>query len=87
MQDKANLRPEGLNKIADGLKINSDQWANCLSSPEIKQKLEQTTALGEQIGLTETPVLFVDNQKVNLDTDINLEDLLTKILKNDYAAK
>lgn len=81
MQDKANLRPEGLNKIADGLKINSDQWANCLSSPEIKQKLEQTTALGEQIGLNEIPALFVDNQKINMDTEVNLEDLLTKIIK------
>lgn len=86
MQDKTNLRPEGLNKIADGLKINQDQWANCLNSPEIKQKLEQTAALSEQIGLSATPALFVDNQRVNLDTEISLEDLLTKIITNDYAA-
>lgn len=81
MQDKTNLRETGLQKIASGLKLDLNQWTSCRNSAEVRQEVEQTTNLGAQIGLSEIPALFVDNQKINLDNNIDLEELLTKIIQ------
>lgn len=74
------INDETLIKIADGLKLNTDTWQHCLTSDVTKQTVAADLALAKNLGLTDTPTIFVNNKKLNLDEDVNLKDLLNKLI-------
>ncbi|OGH87529.1 MAG: hypothetical protein A3J93_03305 [Candidatus Magasanikbacteria bacterium RIFOXYC2_FULL_42_28] len=72
--------PETLSKIAVNLNLNGDAWQNCLNSEITKQTIEADSALAKNLGLNATPAIFVNNKKLNLDKNIDLNDLLNKLI-------
>lgn len=71
-----------LEKNSDQLKINTAIWKNCLNSPETQQKVAAATALSQTLGITKVPTIYVNNKRLNLETNPNLEDLLSKLIAN-----
>lgn len=69
-----------LEKNVANLKINSSAWQDCLNSPEIQQKIAGAIALSQTLGIEKVPTIYINNKKLNLDTNPNLEDLLSKLI-------
>ncbi len=82
MQDKNNLKENGLIKIAQGLKMDMAKWNACRASIAAQNKIIGSMALAKSLGVTELPGIFVNNRKINLTPDINIGELLAA-----YAAK
>ncbi len=69
-----------LTKIADGLKINTVNWWQCINSDTAKQKIAGATALAASLGVEQVPVIYVNNKKINLENEINITELLSKFI-------
>lgn len=69
-----------LTKIADGLKLNTINWWQCVNSEDAKQKISRTVALAATLGVEQTPTIYVNNKKINLENEINITELLSKFI-------
>jgi len=78
MQDKNNLKEADLTKIAQDLKMDMTKWNACRASTATQSKIAGSMALAKSLGVTELPGIFVNNKKINLTSDINIGELLTK---------
>ena len=74
------IKPENLAQTAVDISLNTAVWQDCLNSPATDQILEADLALVQNLGLKTSPVIFVNNKKVNLDKDVDLNDLLNKLI-------
>lgn len=69
-----------LEKNIETLKIDSEVWRECLTDQTTQQKIAGAVALGQTLGITEMPVIYVNNKRLNLETDPNLTNLLSKLI-------
>lgn len=81
MQNTNNLQEPGLKKIAEGLNLDTAKWWMCVNASEIKQKIQASIDLADQLGINKLPAVFVNNKQINTDKDIDLEKLLEQIIK------
>ena len=71
-----------LEKNITDLKINEKAWQDCLVDQTTQQKIAASVALSQTLGITKIPVIYVNNKRLNLDTNPNLTDLLSKLIAN-----
>ncbi len=69
-----------LEKNIQDLKINEDAWKDCLNDQTTQQKIAGAVALSQTLGITKVPVIYVNNKRLNLETEPNLADLLSKLI-------
>ncbi len=74
--DKNNWHEDKLPVLAANLKLDLPRWNACRAGTEAKTAVENSRALFKSLGLSFTPVLFVNNRLINLNKDINIEELL-----------
>jgi protein-disulfide isomerase len=65
-----------LESAASDLKLNTLSWKNCFNNPTTEQKIQNSRILAKQLGITVTPVIFVNNKRLTLTKDIDLRQLL-----------
>jgi protein-disulfide isomerase len=53
-----------LTELATAAGANGQQVATCSSSAPIKSKIDQSLALGKEVGVTGTPTLFLNGRKI-----------------------
>ncbi|MFA7653778.1 MAG: thioredoxin domain-containing protein [Candidatus Magasanikbacteria bacterium] len=78
MTDKNNLKESGLNKVAQSLNLDINKWQICRTATTTQNKIAESMALAKSLGVVELPAIFVNNKKINLMDDINIEELLNK---------
>lgn len=71
-----------LEKNVRDLKMNTADWKDCLNDQETQQKITGVIALSQTLGINKIPIIYVNNKRLNLDTDPNLADLLSKLVGN-----
>ncbi len=81
LNTQKNISSESdLTKIAAELKMNTTNWWQCVNSDEAKQKIARTIAIANSLGVDQTPTIYVNNKKINLENDINIIEMLTKFI-------
>lgn len=80
LQDPANLRAEGLKKVADGVKLNTLIWEQCLNSDEAKQKVVAGITAAQSIGIKKLPAVFANNKQIDLGAGADLTEMLGKMI-------
>ncbi len=73
-------KEQTLKKITSDLKLNSNLWWECVNSPEAKQKISRSLALAQTLAIDQSPVVYANNKKINLDNDVSLTEMLTKFI-------
>lgn len=81
LKDKNNLKLNGLNKLALELKINQTFFNDCIKSTTAQNKINESANLFKQLGLTDTPAIFINNKLLTLDKDLDLKQLLEQLMK------
>lgn len=56
-----------LRSMAEQLGLDTSQFDTCLSREEHRQEILDSSTLGRQLGVTGTPTVFVNGQRVNSD--------------------
>lgn len=74
-----NNKTELENNITS-LKLNNEAWQNCLSDQSTQQKIAGSVALSQTLGITEIPAIYVNNKRLNLDTNPDISELLSKLI-------
>lgn len=69
---------EKLKAIATASGVNADEIAKCAARPETKTRLEASVALGKSVGVTGTPMLFINGRMVSGNAPV---DALKKIVE------
>lgn len=64
-----------LNEIAGAAGVDADKVATCSSSPETKARIEKSRKLGEEVGVAQTPTLFVNGRRIEDATSVPYEVL------------
>jgi protein-disulfide isomerase len=67
---------EKLKAIATDSGVNADEIAACAAKPETKARIEASVALGKSVGVTGTPMIFINGRALSGATPV---DLLKKI--------
>jgi len=86
--DQANITEsnadEKLTAIADAAGVKGADMAACAAKPDTKTRVEQSVALGQTVGVTGTPTLFINGRRIG-----NVVGLPPEILKGlvEFAAK
>jgi protein-disulfide isomerase len=86
--DQANIAEsnadEKLTAIADAAGVKGADVAACAAKPDTKTRVEQSVALGQSVGVTGTPTLFINGRRIG-----NVVGLSPEILKGlvEFAAK
>lgn len=60
-------------KLAAEAGLDVSAFERLLTDPATRERIEQDAALGHQLGVTATPVLFLDGRRVTLDIVVNTE--------------
>ncbi len=74
--DKKYSSTNDLVSEAAALKLNTATFESCLKDPASTERVTTARTLAEQLGIREAPVLFVNNKRLTLTKDIDLEQLL-----------
>jgi protein-disulfide isomerase len=69
---------EKLKAIAIDSGVNADEIAACAAKPETKARIEASVALGKSVGVTGTPMIFINGRALSGATPV---DLLKKIVE------
>ena len=86
--DQANITEtnadEKLTAIADKAGVKGSDLGVCAVKPDTKTRIDQSIALGQAVGVTGTPTLFINGRKIG-----NLSQVPMEILKGlvEFAAK
>jgi protein-disulfide isomerase len=75
---------EKLKAIATAAGANADDIAACAAKPDTKARVEASLALGKSVGVTGTPVLFINGRSVPGGAPV---DLLKKIVDFEASQK
>lgn len=73
---------EELKNLAVETQLNLPVFETCLSSDSAKQKINESLLLSQQIGLYTMPAIFVNNQKINPDDQVDLKKLLETMINS-----
>lgn len=66
--------------VSEELKINEKNWLECINSAGTIASINKALLASQNIGIYESPTLFVNNKRINIDEDLNLKDLLSKLI-------
>lgn len=75
-----NLTLNSPKDFASKLKLDMKAFETCLASAETTRKVEASRAEGERIGITGTPSIFFNGQKISGNNEKQLEETLKKML-------
>lgn len=70
-----------LENLAQSLNINTVVWKECLFSEEAKNKVSESSALAQDMGIQNLPAIFVNNQSLNLEKESDLEKALEILIQ------
>jgi protein-disulfide isomerase len=75
---------EKLTAIADAAGVKGADMAACAAKPDTKTRVDQSVTLGQSVGVTGTPTLFINGRRIG-----NVVGLPPEILKGlvEFAAK
>jgi protein-disulfide isomerase len=75
---------EKLTAIADTAGVKGSEMATCAAKADTKTRVEQSVALGQSVGVTGTPTVFVNGRRIG-----NVVGLPPEVLKGlvEFAAK
>jgi hypothetical protein len=73
-----HLSPARITEIAADF-IGGDVLAACLASPEIEQKLQQDTALANDLGIKRSPAVVVNGRRVSPSAPLLQTLILTRV--------
>ncbi|MDD4477020.1 MAG: thioredoxin domain-containing protein [Patescibacteria group bacterium] len=69
-----------LQKVGQSVDFNIGNWWLCANSQEAKDYIDASAALSKALGVNSAPAIFVNNRRLNLDTEIPLEEILNKFI-------
>lgn len=75
-----NWHEAQLKAIADELKLDVPSWWQCTTAAQTKKTIADAAAFAQALGVKSVPTIFVNNKKLNLTSDINVEQLLTSFI-------
>ncbi|MCX6780465.1 MAG: hypothetical protein NT034_04820, partial [Candidatus Magasanikbacteria bacterium] len=61
---------------------DTSAWRDCLNDPTTQQKIAGEIALSQTLGISKVPALYVNNKRLNLETNPNITDILSKLVAN-----
>jgi protein-disulfide isomerase len=75
---------EKLTEIADKSGVKGAEIAACAAKPDTKTRVDQSIALGQAVGVTGTPTLFINGRRIG-----NVAQVPMEVLKGlvEFAAK
>lgn len=81
------LTPDSLNKIAESLNLNMEQFNRDRSSPGIKRFINKDVLEAQRLGVTGTPTVFINGRKLK-NRSLNgfqklIDDALRKQQENE----
>jgi protein-disulfide isomerase len=86
--DQANITDsnadEKLTQIADKSGVKGADMAACAAKPETKTRVERSLSLGQEVGVTGTPTLFINGRHISNVTGMPYEVLKGMV---EFAAK
>lgn len=71
---------KGVYQVMQDAKLNITNINECLKGEAPYQKIESDFALDQTFGFKDNPSIFINGKKVNIYDDVNVEELLTKII-------
>lgn len=81
LYNQKNISKESdLTKIASDLKLNTVSWWQCTNSSEAIQKIARITEQATTLGIQQIPTIYINNKKINLENDINITEILSKLI-------
>jgi protein-disulfide isomerase len=75
---------EKLTAIADTVGVKGADVAACAAKPETRARVEKSVALGQEVGVTGTPTLYINGRKIGSVVGVP-EDVLKGLV--EFAAK
>ena len=79
--NKNTFTDNDLKAIAVKIGLNETAWTACLDSTEATARIDASISLAKTLGLKKAPQIFINNRMVNYLNEINLDDLLTELVK------
>jgi len=76
----AKLNEEKIKSIGQELKLDKNQFNNCLKDEAVKTIVQIRQSALQSAGLSDTPLVFVNNKQINLGEDVKIIDILTTII-------
>jgi len=61
-----------LNRFAADLKLNTDEFKQCLSSGKYRGKIAQETQVGQQKGVNQTPSVLINDKLIDWGGDYSV---------------
>ncbi|MDD2758348.1 MAG: thioredoxin domain-containing protein [Patescibacteria group bacterium] len=80
LRGKINVE-KNLSAALEEQKLNLSAWQYCLNSSEAKARIDASVSLAKSLGLKKGPEIFINNKKVNFLDEIDLDKLLTELIK------
>lgn len=71
---------DAINNALSKTQLNADLFNQCLNNAAGKQMMAAAVAAGKIIGVTKAPALFVNNQQINLDEDVDIAQMITTFI-------
>jgi protein-disulfide isomerase len=81
LRDTKNVREAELTKIAENLGFEMIKWWQCANSELTRDKISAAVLLAQQLDVDATPVIFINNKKINLTEDIDLSQMLNSFIE------
>lgn len=81
MDTKSLGNQDVLKNIAVDVKINTLQWQQCLTSEKAALFIAQATLANKAVEATTPPTVFINDKKINLKNNINLDQLLNSLIE------
>lgn len=75
------LNETSLKTMVKDLKLNETEFNGCLKDETVKTKIQNKQTVLQSANFTETPLVFINNRKVNLTDDINISNILESVVK------
>lgn len=76
----SKLNDTTLKSIVQELKLDTIDFDTCLKNETIITELQNKQAVLQNTGFSKTPLIFINNKKVNLTGDVKIEDILKNII-------
>ncbi len=69
-----------LKSLTQELKLNETEFDACLKNETTKTEAQNKQVILQSAGLSQTPLVFINNKKVNLTDDVKIADILNSIV-------
>ncbi len=77
---KTYLDENIVKKIGNDLKLNFAPWWTCTTGNEAIQKIAESVTTAFQVGAAEQPTIFLNNRRLYLADDLDIEQLLNSLI-------